>query len=184
MRWLKTWMTTEPGMMICLFLTLYQRSISPFKTSVRGKKRLNWAFKYFFRPAPRAAFGSARNGKNAYLFGGRCAPGRANDLYHFDLVHHVWTRLDSNGARPENRSWMTLTGISFKFLNVEDILSWSGLYAAIRRAELEKRTKQWNCSLGHLDFRSKPCNLNNRIPPCAAISSLSKAVETVWIWFL
>ena len=64
-----------------------------------------------FRPAPRAAFGSARNGKNAYLFGGRCAPGRANDLYHFDLVHHVWTRLLTNGASPENRSWMTLTGI-------------------------------------------------------------------------
>lgn len=61
------------------------------------------------RPAPRAAFGSAKNGKNAYLFGGRCAPGRANDLYHFDLVHHVWTRLLTNGASPENRSWMTLT---------------------------------------------------------------------------
>lgn len=43
MKWLKTWMTTEPGMMICLSLTLYQRSISPFKTSVRGTVRQEWA---------------------------------------------------------------------------------------------------------------------------------------------
>lgn len=42
MKWLKTSMTTEPGMMICLSLTLYQISISPFKTSVQGTVRQEW----------------------------------------------------------------------------------------------------------------------------------------------
>ena len=61
------------------------------------------------RPCPRAAFGYSQSGKSAFLFGGRCSPGRTNDLFHFDLLSYTWTEIKTSGAIPRERSWMTLT---------------------------------------------------------------------------
>ena len=65
------------------------------------------------RPTPRAAFGYTQNQHMAYLFGGRCAQGRQNDLYQFDLRNFTWTclRYDTtlSSIIPTPRSWLSLT---------------------------------------------------------------------------
>ena len=45
------------------------------------------------RPSPRAAFGFTQNGSQAYLFGGRCAAGRQNDLYQEDFEVYLRSRV-------------------------------------------------------------------------------------------
>jgi len=74
------------------------------------------------RPAPRAAFGYAQHGTRAYLFGGRCAAGRQNDLFELNMETMNWTELHREGMeRPATRSWMALTVVN------EAVLVYGGL---------------------------------------------------------
>ena len=86
------------------------------------------------RPSPRAAFGFTQNGSQAYLFGGRCAAGRQNDLYQegfevsftvnyssgtkklqpsgkLNLETMTWTEINCF-IRPSQRSWTALTVVN------------------------------------------------------------------------
>lgn len=63
-------------------------------------------------PSPRAAHGSARVGRDVFIFGGRHDDQRLNDLYRLNLSTLNWSQIFVEGNVPVGRSWHTFTPIS------------------------------------------------------------------------
>lgn len=67
-------------------------------------------------PRPRAAHMSFVIGDDMFVFGGRTLEARMNDLHRFDLLTHVWTRIDAGGEVPAPRSWSGSVLLDGRFL--------------------------------------------------------------------
>lgn len=66
-------------------------------------------------PRPRAAHAADVSGDKVFIFGGRLAEVRANDMYVLDLKKMHWTQLsvrDGSFEIPEGRSWHSLNFIT------------------------------------------------------------------------
>ncbi|XP_014279668.1 kelch domain-containing protein 1 isoform X2 [Halyomorpha halys] len=76
-------------------------------------------------PRPRAAHAADVSGDKVFIFGGRLAEMRANDLYVLDLKKMYWTQIsikDSSFEIPEGRSWH-----SFNFITENRAVLFGGL---------------------------------------------------------
>jgi len=67
-------------------------------------------------PTPRAACGLAILNNQIYVFGGRDAQQRTNDLYSLNLDTLTWTKITTRGINPSPRSFHTLTAIGSKLV--------------------------------------------------------------------
>ncbi|XP_061468603.1 kelch domain-containing protein 1 isoform X3 [Rhineura floridana] len=64
-------------------------------------------------PQPRAAHSCAVLGNKGYVFGGRVLQTRMNDLHSLNLDTWIWSgQICTNGEKPEDRSWHTLTPVT------------------------------------------------------------------------
>lgn len=64
-------------------------------------------------PSPRAAHGTAKLGRQVYVFGGRHDATRLNDLYVLDMSEFFWTRITIDaGLQPVGRSWHSFTPLT------------------------------------------------------------------------
>ena len=82
------------------------------------------------RPSPRAAFGYAQTDNVGFIFGGRCASGRQNDLHCFDFETRTWSLMKPSEPKadlPCGRSWLSLV------YNDNSILVYGGLDKYNRR---------------------------------------------------
>ncbi|XP_044292377.1 kelch domain-containing protein 1 isoform X2 [Varanus komodoensis] len=64
-------------------------------------------------PQPRAAHACAVLGNKGFVFGGRVLQTRMNDLHSLNLDTWVWSgQICTNGEKPRDRSWHTLTSLA------------------------------------------------------------------------
>uniref|UniRef100_A0ABM5FC92 Kelch domain-containing protein 1 isoform X2 n=1 Tax=Pogona vitticeps TaxID=103695 RepID=A0ABM5FC92_9SAUR len=69
--------------------------------------------KHGLPPQPRAAHSCAVLGNRGYVFGGRVLQTRMNDLHSLNLDTWAWSgKICTNGEKPRDRSWHTLTPIT------------------------------------------------------------------------
>jgi len=63
-------------------------------------------------PSPRAAHAGCKIVNQGYVFGGRHASSRQNDMYYLDLDNYTWHMITYNSPAPVGRSWHILQNAS------------------------------------------------------------------------
>ncbi|XP_076801244.1 kelch domain-containing protein 2-like [Clavelina lepadiformis] len=104
------------------------------------------------RPSSRAAHCLAKNGRKAYLHGGRHLGERLDDFYELSLETYTWTFIRCMSVeKPIGRSWHTLTSISsdqiFLFGGLDttrNVLSDGWLYNITTKTWLKARDGEYS----------------------------------------
>lgn len=75
-------------------------------------------------PAPRSGCAAATDGKNVYIFGGKDAEVRMNDLWEFSLTDFKYRLMENQGDVPPERNGHTMEffeGKLYVFGGIHDI---------------------------------------------------------------
>ena len=59
-------------------------------------------------PAPRSGCAASTDGKNIFIFGGKDAENRMNDLWEFSMVTFKFSEMDKTGDIPPERNGHTM----------------------------------------------------------------------------